>query len=274
MTDKYTMKYEARMEKAANNAARKLFDVMSRKKTNLIFSDDITDPEKMLRLADLLGPEIAVLKTHIDLVDYFTPELTKRLVGLSEKHDFMIFEDRKFADIGNTVKMQYTHGVYRIAEWSNFVNVNVLPGPGPIKGIGEVMSGIKDSIARGIIILAQMSSEGNLATGEYTEKAVEFSNQNREFVAGYIGNGSDAAELKKLAKIALPGHVIMTPGIKIDGGSDGIGQRYCSPEGAVLAGSDCIIVGRGIYGAGSPLEAAKEYRRRGWEAYLTKTKSE
>ena len=40
------------------------------------------------------------LQTHVDVIEDFDWSVIERLQELSAKHDFQIFEDRKFADIG------------------------------------------------------------------------------------------------------------------------------------------------------------------------------
>jgi orotidine 5'-phosphate decarboxylase subfamily 1 len=264
------MTYEERAGEALNPAAKKLFSLMAQKKTNLALANDETDPKKFLELAEKAGPELAILKTHIDVLNQFTPEITKKLLELAKRHNFMIFEDRKFADIGNTVRLQYSEGIYRIVDWANFVNLHIVPGPGIIDAIKGVNAERKDDMPRGILILAQMSSAGTLACGDYTKKAVEMANANKEAVAGYIGN-ADVSQVSELAAINFAGHVILTPGVQIQSKGDSLGQKYTTPEEAVLAGSDCIVVGRGIYHAENPLEMAKIYRQDGWKGYMKRT---
>ncbi|MFH1127247.1 MAG: orotidine-5'-phosphate decarboxylase [archaeon] len=266
------MTYEQRAKHAKNPAAKKLFGLMATKKTNLCLAADETSTETLLKLINDLGSEIAVLKMHIDIVTDFTPDFTKKLVELSKKHNFMIFEDRKFADIGNTVKLQYSKGIYNIADWANLVTVHTVPGHGVIEGLREVMKEKeKDGIERGILILSQMSSDGTLATADYTKKSVDMSNANKDSIAGHIGAGSDPKELKKLVDIADNGQVIFTPGVKLGSKKDSLGQKYTTPDEAVKAGSDCIVVGRGLYQSENPKATAKIYRDIAWEAYLKRT---
>ena len=125
----------------------------------------------------------------------------------------------------------------------------------------------EDGKARGLLIFAQMSTDGTLCRGDYTKRAVEMANENKDSVAGFIGAGSDAEMLRELSSISHNGQIIFTPGVKLVAGGDTLGQKYATPETAVLAGADVIGSGRGIYGAENPVETAKKFREAGWNAY-------
>lgn len=247
--------YSERAQQCQNKTAKKLFNLMEEKKTNLSVAFDISSGKQLLELLDKIGSEICVAKMHIDIIEDFSQDLIDRLVDLKEKHNFLIFEDRKFADIGNTVQMQYSKGIYRIVEWADIVNAHSVPGPGIIDGLKEI--GMPKG--RGLLLLAEMSSEGNLATGEYTQKTLKMAEENSDFVIGFI-------TMRKL--LDNPNFINFTPGVKLVKGGDNLGQQYNTPEKVIKENeSDVIIVGRGVYQADDPVQEAKKYREAGWKAY-------
>ena len=249
--------YAQRSIDCAHPLAKKLFLLMENKKSNLCLSADVTRAEQLLELAEKIGPEICLLKTHIDIIEDFTPSLTQQLRTIADKNHFLIFEDRKFADIGNTVKNQYQGGIYRISDWADIINAHSLPGPGIISGLGEV--GLKKQ--RGLLLLAEMSSANNLLDAEYAQKTLRMAEAHPDFVMGFISQ----------KKLSSNSHwIYMTPGVQLSEGKDALGQQYITPEKAIIEnGTDIIIVGRGILQANDPVIAAKKYREAGWEAYLT-----
>lgn len=179
----------------------------------------------------------------------------------------MIFEDRKFADIGNTVKLQYSSGIYKIADWSHITNAHTVPGEGVITGLSEV--GIPKG--RGLLLLAEMSSKGTLAKDQYTIETLKMAQRHPEFVIGFISQ-------RRLESSPEEDWLVLSPGVGLDSMGDSLGQSYRTPHQVIYeSGSDVIIVGRGIYknfdDDDEILKQALRYKDAGWQAYLQRIKT-
>ncbi|KAK1251130.1 hypothetical protein MKX07_005685 [Trichoderma sp. CBMAI-0711] len=365
--------FAARSETATHPLTAYLFKLMDLKASNLCLSADVPTARELLYLADKIGPSIVVLKTHYDMVSGwdFHPETGTgaQLASLARKHGFLIFEDRKFGDIGHTVELQYTGGSARIIDWAHIVNVNMVPGKasvaslaqgakrwlerypcevktsvtvgtptmdsfdddadsrdaepaGTVNGMGSIgvldkpiysnrsgdgrkgsivsittvtqqyesvssprltkaiaegdeslFPGIEEApLSRGLLILAQMSSQGNFMNKEYTQACVEAAREHKDFVMGFISQETLNTEPDDA-------FIHMTPGCQLPPddedqqtngsvGGDGQGQQYNTPHKLIgIAGSDIAIVGRGILKASDPVEEAERYRSAAWKAY-------
>ena len=75
------------------------------KRTNLCVSADVSTTSELLQLAEDVGDQICVLKTHADIIRDFTDKTIRGLIEVSKRKKFIIFEDRKFGDIGSMFSM-------------------------------------------------------------------------------------------------------------------------------------------------------------------------
>lgn len=342
-----------------------LFHLMDLKASNLCLSADVATARELLYLADQIGPSIVVLKTHHDMISNwdFDPRTGTgaKLSSLARKHGFLIFEDRKFGDIGNTVELQYTSGPARIIDWAHIINVNMVPGKASVTSLanaaakwleryhyevktsisigtptasqldedsersdaenqhdetpeppraesgrkGSIVStttvtqqyesadsprlvrtipegdetmlpGIEEApIERGLLILAQMSSQGNFMNKEYTQACVEAAREHKDFVMGFVSQECLNSEPDDCFIHMTPGCQLPPEGedenATVKG--DGKGQQYNTPQKIIgIAGADIAIVGRGIIKASDPVGEADRYRSAAWKAYTERVR--
>lgn len=171
---------------------------------------------------------------------------------------------------GNTVALQYSAGVHKIASWSHITNAHPVPGPSVVTGLSSV--GLP--LGRGLLLLAEMSTAGSLARGTYTDDAVRMARAHRDFVIGFIAQRRMDGVGAESPVDEDEDFLVLTPGVGLDVKGDAMGQQYRTPRQVVLeSGCDVIIVGRGVYGKDYSLtdkiaEQAKRYRAEGWNAYL------
>jgi len=200
-----------------------------------------------------------MLKTHVDIVEDFDADFIAKLKEVATKHNFLIFEDRKFADIGSVAQLQLAGGVYHISEWAHIVTVHAVAGAASVDALKE--KGVA------VLLIAEMSSEGTLATGDYTQAVLQIGEKYKDTVIGFISTKRfDPVDSSLL---------FCTPGVQFNEKGDGLGQQYQSPNDVVgTKYSDVIIVGRGIYTASDPKAEAIKYQEAAWKSYVDRTTSQ
>lgn len=247
-TEEKRLSYEEKLSKAEHPIGIKLLEIAIEKKSNLIASLDVTSTKELLEIANKVGPYVVAIKTHIDIINDFDHNKTiLPLKDLATKHNFLIMEDRKFADIGSTQELQFTSGVYKISHWADMITSHVIGGEKTLDCFRDV----------GVVAILGMSSQGNLTDSSYRENALKI-----------IENHPNC--IGSVAQNKVPDHLLLfTPGVNLEEKGDDKGQQYNTPDLVFQKNhTDFVIVGRGIYKSNSPEESAKKYKDVSWEAYL------
>uniref|UniRef100_A0A0K0EML5 Uridine 5'-monophosphate synthase n=1 Tax=Strongyloides stercoralis TaxID=6248 RepID=A0A0K0EML5_STRER len=255
----------SRQSSFKNPLNKKIFEYMLLKKSNLCLAVDYTKTKDIMHIVDLVKNDVVCIKLHCDIIEDFTLEFIHNLSKIAESHNFIIFEDRKFADTGNTVELQLSKGFYHISEWANLVTVHSVSGDSILKTVKKVMD-FEGSKLKGALIIAELSTKGALTNdNNYIDKTKKMALDNIDSVSGFITQKRCLED---------PSFLYWTPGVNLDATSDGAGQQWRSVEKAILEdGNDIIIVGRAITNAGSDENVKKEvkrYKECGWNAFNSK----
>jgi len=211
---------------------------------------DYDNQAQALELVDKLKPELCGLKVGKEMFTLFGPEFVKVLVSKG----FKVFLDLKFHDIPNTVA-KACKAAAELGVW--MVNVHASGGS---KMMHAARQAIEECDNRPLLIaVTLLTSMDEVAYSEIgfkrdlPEQVEHLASRSKS--AGLDGVVCSAWEAKRLKEQLGQDFKLVTPGIRPPGSDIGDQSRIMTPEQAVVAGSDYLVIGRPITKASDPLKA-------------------
>lgn len=164
------LSYQEKQQKSRHEAAQRPLESSLKKKINLLVSVDLIRTEEILKLTQRIRDKIFGLKLQAYIISNFNKSFIQKFKDLAREKDFLLIEDRKLANIGNTRRLHLYQGVYEIPSWTDMVSIY------PIVRAQNLQSLKSHEI--GLITIVGMSSSGNLINDNYREKALKISLEN------------------------------------------------------------------------------------------------
>jgi orotidine-5'-phosphate decarboxylase len=172
-----------------------------------------------------------------------------------------VFLDLKFHDIPATVA-----GAVRAACSLNafMMTIHTAGGSDMMKAAAQEAAefaertGLTKPRLIGVTVLTSMSSDDLAEASDYRGKVEDLVLRRAELArrSGLDGIVASVMEAAKIREAVGDGLTIVTPGIRPAGSAAGDQKRIATPKDAIEAGSDYLVIGRPIYKADSPGEAA------------------
>ena len=211
---------------------------------------DYDNQQQALELVNKLKPELCGLKVGKEMFTLFGPEFVKTLVD----RGFKVFLDLKFHDIPNTVA-KACKAAAELGVW--MVNVHASGGSKMMHAAREAVEGYENRPL--LIAVTLLTSMDEVAYSEIGFKR-DLPDQVEHLAgisksAGLDGVVCSAWEAKRLKEKLGNDFKLVTPGIRPPGTDIGDQSRIMTPEQAVAAGSDFLVIGRPITKASDPLKA-------------------
>ena len=224
----------------------------------VIVALDFPDMMSAFGLAARLDPAVCAVKVGKELFTAAEAGLVRELV----RRGFRVFLDLKFHDIPNTVA-QACAAATRLGVW--MIDVHAAGGEAMLAAARDAVAktaaeeGRTPPLLIAITVLTSLGADDLAATGiAGTAEAQVLRLARLAQTCGLDGVVCSAQEAAMLRAACGADFKLVTPGIRPAGADAHDQARVMTPEGAIAAGADYLVIGRAITGAADPLRALRD----------------
>lgn len=214
----------------------------------LAFPLDGADLDEATRWMERLAPRIGVMKVGLELFVAGGPAAVKRV----HESGAACFLDLKLHDIPATM----AGAAARAAELGvRYLTIHASAGPSALRETVKAVAGSETRLLAVTVLTsldeAQLTAVGHAESpGRLAERLAKMAIG--AGVPGLVCSPHEVAALRGLSSAVE----LVVPGIRPAGAAAGDQKRVATPEVAVAAGADVLVVGRPIRDAADPLAAA------------------
>lgn len=209
-------------------------------------------------LVSQLDPALCRLKIGSILFTHYGPDFVEELM----KKGFTVFLDLKFYDIPQTVAGA-CRAAAELGVW--MVNVHVQGGHAMLAAARNALDktrGVKKPLLIGVTLLTSMDNNDlelmGVVDGVNTVVPRLAQVAQNAGLDGVVCSAQEAATLRSQRKNDF---LLVTPGIRLVGGEKGDQKRIMTPQAAMAAGANYLVVGRPITQAENPLEVLHQIQQ-------------
>lgn len=213
---------------------------------------DTPDLARAISLAKALSGTVGYVKLGMEFYFAHGPKGYEQVAATGVP----VFLDLKLHDIPNTVAQGLT-SLMKLDPVPAIVNVHASGGRPMLTAAAEAVAGRARLIA--VTILTSLS-DSDIHEAGY-DPARNTAEQARDMALLVKTSGLDGVvcsplDIANIKQVTGPGFLTIVPGIRPADSAVGDQKRIATPQAAMAAGADILVIGRPITGAADPVAAA------------------
>jgi orotidine-5'-phosphate decarboxylase len=224
----------------------------------IIAALDVPTAEAALELAKKIAPVVGAFKIGSELFTSAGPDIVRRIRATGAA----VFLDLKFHDIPNTVARAVASAVRLDVQ---MLTVHVSGGVDMMRAAEESaqkiakQTGHNAPLVLGVTVLTSLTSQSLSEIGLDPNVASQVRRlANMATKAGLRGLICSPLEVAELRQMLTAGIQLITPGVRTGTEKADDQKRTLTPREAIAAGANWLVIGRPIYAAENPREAAEK----------------